>query len=80
MKSLRNAKHRWNPRASLTRGATSHRVASCRAAEYMGQVCTGKSCSVPFRPGYRSRAVHLHLVRPLVNVRLREGTAVSDFR
>lgn len=61
-KSPRNAKHGWNPRATLTAGATSRRVASCRPTGYMGQLCT---CIVP-------RSVRNIEPRPppLVNVHL----------
>lgn len=66
-KSPRNAKHGWNPRAILTAGATSRRVASCRPTGYMGQLCTCTSLA----PSAISSLVHLRLVHPpLVNVHL----------
>lgn len=66
-KSPRNAKHGWNPRATLTAGATSRRVASCRPTGYMGQLCTCTSLA----PSAISSLVHLRLVHPpLVNVHL----------
>lgn len=69
-KSPRNAKHGWNPRATLTAGATSRRVASCRPTGYMGQLCTCTSLA----PSAISSLVHL---RSLTSI---SKHGISDFR